>query len=285
MKIKLNEKRFFKQLIYYLNSFYSKQNIKKFSPLAGFSFDAIHHHVNIFGAYELQELLVIKEFLKQNLKSRCLALDVGANIGNHTVRLFSEMFDNVFCFEPNPGVFSMLNFNVQNHPNVYCYQFALSNEDSLLKMEINNTNLGSSSIVFDNSKNMLSTNLIEVESHMLDQLDIIRDKKVDLIKVDIEGHEHAFFQGAKKTINRDRPIILFEESHVDNSGSSIVIDYLKEMGYEFFIMKESFNLGDGQMKRLLRYFMQDLFGNKVSLIKTNKFKPGFYHLIIAQHRN
>ena len=104
---------------------------------------------------------------------------------------------------------------------------------------------------------------------------------VGLIKVDIEGHEICFLRGAVETIKRDKPTILFEEALINENGSSEVIDYLKGLEYEFFTISENFFFGDSKFQRLARYLLQDLFGIKVKIVKTEKFSRRFHHLIIA----
>ena len=103
--------------------------------------------------------------------------------------------------------------------------------------------------------------------------------------MDIEGHEIYFLKGAVKTIKRDKPTILFEEGIIDANGSSEVIEYLRGLNYEFFTINENFNFGDSLIQRLVRYMLQDVFGIKVRILKTERFSKSFYHLIIAKPKN
>jgi FkbM family methyltransferase len=52
---------------------------------------------------------------------------------------------------------------------------------------------------------------------------------VDLIKIDVEGHEEAVIRGALDTIRRDQPIVIFECFH----GGQDICGALKPMGYSF----------------------------------------------------
>ena len=281
MKIKFKQKKLFRKLIYYANRFFSEKLIENNEPLAGYSFDAIHHSVNIFGAYESQEIEVIRNFLLKNLTTYNIALDVGAHIGNHTVRLLSPLFDEVICFEPNPYIYPLLSVNTSKHANVKTFNFGLSDEIKELDFKINMTNWGASRIIQKNvtyESKKFST--IKINVRALDQLNLGINKEISLIKVDIEGHELEFLRGAKDTILKHRPIILFEENSI-NQGSSGVIDYLAEMDYEFFIIKENFFFGDGKVQRLLQYLFQDLFGTTFEIVKASKFKNRYYHLVIA----
>jgi FkbM family methyltransferase len=50
---------------------------------------------------------------------------------------------------------------------------------------------------------------------------------VDLIKIDVEGHEEAVFRGAKTTIEKDQPLLIFECFH----GALDIMRALSELGY------------------------------------------------------
>ena len=52
---------------------------------------------------------------------------------------------------------------------------------------------------------------------------------VDLIKIDVEGHEEAVIRGGIETIRRDQPILIFECFH----GGSEIINALQPLGYVF----------------------------------------------------
>jgi len=52
---------------------------------------------------------------------------------------------------------------------------------------------------------------------------------VDLIKIDVEGHEEAVIRGGIETIRRDQPILIFECFH----GASEIINTLRPLGYVF----------------------------------------------------
>lgn len=50
---------------------------------------------------------------------------------------------------------------------------------------------------------------------------------LDLIKIDVEGHEEAVIRGGRKTIESDQPVIIFECFH----GGAEIIEYLTRIGY------------------------------------------------------
>lgn len=54
--------------------------------------------------------------------------------------------------------------------------------------------------------------------------------RVDMMKIDVEGHEEAVIRGAHETINRFRPLIVFECFH----GGDEICAHLAGLGYEVF---------------------------------------------------
>ena len=58
-------------------------------------------------------------------------------------------------------------------------------------------------------------------------------KPISLIKADVEGHEIKVFMGAKKTILKHKPILLFECHHAEAEKGDLFV-FLLELGYEGF---------------------------------------------------
>lgn len=280
----LKNSRFVKQLVYYFMRYFAEDNIRKYKPLIGYSFDSVHLMINVFGVYEQDEINQLNRvFRKLNLEGE-LALDVGANIGNHTVRLFSDFFKNVFCFEPNPKTFEALEINVKDLEHVQCFNYGLGSRVDKLPFRRNDTNIGASKIIVD-STNTDDTNVIMIEVFPLDKIKL--GKPVSLIKLDIEGHEHEFLKGAEKTIRTDIPLILFEENfeNTDHYGKSKVIKQLEDWGYDFYVFKPNYYFGNTKFSKLMGYLFQDLFGANSKIVRENSFDKKSYSMIIGVHGN
>ena len=76
-----------------INHWIAKRNLARFPQLAIFSFDHIGLKINIEGRYENSQLLLVEQFISEKLpnSSNEVMLDIGANIGNHSV-FFSRFF-------------------------------------------------------------------------------------------------------------------------------------------------------------------------------------------------
>lgn len=209
---KIIKKNIKKNLLYlfnigvnYYNHFLARRNLENYPQLAIFAFDHIGLRINLEGRYENHDLLLIREYLESVYLDtyNSTALDIGANIGNHSI-YFSEFFENVLAFEPNPRTFALLKVNadyISLKKNIKCFNYGLSNENGQLLFESSKSNLGGSNIVsqvlkFDDS----STFLIDVKR--ADEIELLFEKKISLIKIDIEGHELQALMGARELIKK-----------------------------------------------------------------------------------
>jgi FkbM family methyltransferase len=262
----------------------SSDHLAKFPQLAIFAFDHIGLTINIDGRFENKSLLIVKKFL-ENLNygfSKTIALDIGANIGNHSV-FFSEIFKDVYAFEPNPYTYELLKINsifVCPKKNIKIRNYGLSNKNKNLAFNMDFNNIGGSAIV-NNVKSPVGKN-IRVPVKKLDSLEELRNKKISLIKIDVEGHELEVLLGGDTLIKKNYPIILFEQQQNEIiNGTSPVLSYLNSLDYNFGTIEENFYFGENYVQKLLSVFFRMLFGSQLRIVKRLHFKPRFYDMIIA----
>ena len=67
--------------------------------------------------------------------------------------------------------------------------------------------------------------------------EILIDKKIGFIKIDVEGHEMEVINGSRKIINNHKPILLIEieERHSKNRVID-TINYINKLGYNSFYL-------------------------------------------------
>lgn len=151
--------------------------------------------------YETNEL----EYLRKKVikKGGCI-LDIGANIGNHTV-FFAKLCHakSIYAFEPMPDVF-----------NILCRNVEINHVDSIVKL--NNIALGSqcgkAKIKFLSPGN---TGVTQIEASddgnmQLARLDDFTFERIDFVKIDVEKYEYNLLLGAKQTLKEHSPIIYIE---------------------------------------------------------------------------
>lgn len=153
------------------------------------------------------------------IESDWVILDVGANIGFWSVPLACALKESglLHCFEPVPSNFRRLTANVERNCNmatVRLHQMGLSDQSGTVQISLREdfaagSGTGNAAIVIDGDD--LRFQCVKVEVRRLDELsESLALKRLDFIKLDIEGHEHKFMAGAGQTIARFRPILFME---------------------------------------------------------------------------
>jgi len=149
------------------------------------------------------------------VKSGQTALDVGANIGYYTVRLSKLVGPEgrVIAFEPTAHFLDVLKRNIAANglDNVEVHNVGLSDKAGEQVIDI-----GPSSATMHSPPGfdkVLSTERIRLTtlSEFVDQTGLAR---IDFIKIDVDGHEPRFFEGAWPVLDRLSPVILCEVSHL-----------------------------------------------------------------------
>ena len=140
-----------------------------------------------------------------------------------------------YIFEPNRTFYKRIINNLDKDINYKAYNMALCDKKG--KMEFMSLAFSTSHIVdkkYNAYKDNYNNNIVKVNTDTLDA--IIKDEKVTGIKIDIEGAESSMLIGAKKTIKRDRPIILLAIYHRWADMLKLQ-DYLMSLNlnYKFYI--------------------------------------------------
>jgi len=130
-------------------------------------------------------------------------LDVGANIGNHTVFFSKIMNARVFAFEPLKEAYDILCKNIELNgieDYVVARQIGISATNKNINIVKSVKNMcGSTEWWYDSQGT--------VRSFTIDHL--FQDK-IDLIKIDVQGMEIEVLKGAKRIIKRFSPIIMID---------------------------------------------------------------------------
>lgn len=176
------------------------------------------------GFYEQAMLDEVTPRLPEN----ALVVDVGANIGNHTVYFSKVLGLNVIAVEPNPPALRLLQQNIQLneiHDQVELHAVAIGAEDGEATMQDNDpNNLGRASV---NTRKTATPQDVKVKVRRLD--DIVADRNPALIKIDVEGMEPAVLRGATAVLQRARPDLLIEAA--TSAQLSDVEEVIRPFGY------------------------------------------------------
>ena len=169
--------RILKIILNRINHSIAYKNIQTNPQLVIFSFDHIGLSLNLEGRYENSSLFLIDEFIKSKMPNAKYqtALDIGANIGNHSI-FFAKKFKNVYAFEPNPVTYEVLKINCNNaaeYKNIVPLNFGLSDIEGSLPFHINPSNIGGSRIIDVNNPSIKGSTQVNVKK--LDHVNEIKD--------------------------------------------------------------------------------------------------------------
>ncbi|MDR0340093.1 MAG: FkbM family methyltransferase [Puniceicoccales bacterium] len=197
-----------------------------------------HTQVVMARTHNFSEIDVLNYVLPL-LPEHSVVLDIGANIGNHSLFFGSQgKVDRVIAFEPIECVCEILRKNLELNDlqkKVEIKNFALSDNDCKL------------GIAFFDPKHTGSTALKHAENGAVEarKLDSIVDElaldRIDFVKLDVEGSESFVLAGAKKTFEKFQPTYVVVEIHEVHPIAKLrnqfpkgdaIRNVLAEMGYE-----------------------------------------------------
>jgi FkbM family methyltransferase len=241
--------------------------------LAIFAFDHVGRAVELWGRYERDELELLMQCLRGRLAPGGIALDVGANIGNHAL-FFAPHFDEVWAFEPNPRIGVLLALNATLAPNVRCFDVGLSDRAGDAMLTVPEGNAGMATLAPG-----APGRAVPVRLQRLDDLAGLAARRVALVKIDVEGHEAAVLRGARALLARDRPVVVFEQAaHEIAQGRSAALDELRTGGYARWWIVEAFPSGGTRLGRLLRRALQ---GEGLRMLEVDELPSRFHSMVVA----
>jgi len=194
------------------------------------------------GNYEAYETSIILN----NIKKGNIVVDIGANIGFHTI-LFADKVGpqgKVYAFEPDPVSYEILlkNIRVNNLKNVIAKPLAISNKKILLNLYKSKTNYGDNRVyasdIFGEKLKINADSLDNLFNNFFD-----KSQRISLLKIDTQGFEPFIIQGAKKLIKQYKPTLFFEYwpygYFYSKSNGTTMLNYLKKTYKDFYLIDEN----------------------------------------------
>jgi FkbM family methyltransferase len=176
-------------------------------------------------------------------------VDIGANNGYFT-NLLLKVSKKVISFEPITYLYQ-LNLKLFINKNVTFYNLALGDKESYGKINIPRDNDPESSLInkFKNS------DIQKVKISTGDK--ILQNKKIDFIKIDVEGYELFVLKGLKKVIKKDLPIFLIEIEKRHNKNFKDIFYYMINHNYEIFYLNKNNKLKIIKIKSISKFIDQN----------------------------
>ena len=210
-------------------------NIYDYKMLIPMQYDGIGRALFVYGSRELDH----KWMIDNELSPGNVVLDLGTNIGYYAIMEARKVgrFGKIYAIEPDPRNIEFLEKNIKLNGinNIFDFeQGAISNKDEKAEFILSSkTNL--SSFNLEKSKN--NYNSITVQTYDLGTY-LKNKKRVDLVRMDIEGHEIEVFDS----------LIKFSEGFRDHLPRKIIFEahfpiYKKRKEHVKEVLNKIFEIG------------------------------------------
>ncbi len=191
----------------------------------------------------------ISNYLKKNLEIK-LFFDVGCHLGNYSDMVINNYPEaSIFMFEPQKKIFDKIKYKYEKNPNIKVSNLAVSNKKSFQNLYINKFDVASTlskinlqddllkkrASIFGEEPSKMIDEIQNIETIKLDEFIKDKDiKKIDLIKIDTEGHEYEVLDGLKENINKVSYVLIeFQSNKIFSSYNPKKIDdFLKKNNFK-----------------------------------------------------
>ena len=173
------------------------------------------------GEYQQKQRDALFEYMEERRPIEYIA-DVGAHVGLWSRPMMRRANTKyIWAFEPNSSVRECYVLNMGGFDNYSIYPVALGHKNMKGFLNVETDNSGNTNVHPTRSGNT------EIRT-----LDSFNFEHLDYIKVDVEGFEYNFLQGAVDTLNRCRPFVHLEmkSKNMRNSKDDFY-RFMKNIGY------------------------------------------------------
>lgn len=201
--------------------------------------EGIDFSIFLLGAFERSTVVTLQRLATPG----SVVFDIGANIGAHTLGLARSVgpAGRVFAFEPADFAFAKLKRNLALNPELesrtQALQILLAADPSaqLPQMIYASWPL----LVTEPVHPKLRGRLLATSNARVDTLDRFVEReglaRLDLIKINVDGHEYPVLKGGARTLARFQPTLLMELSpYVHDEqvhGFGALVTLLRDAGY------------------------------------------------------
>ena len=187
-----------------------------FGRLAWQNFFEFIHYIGIRGMHFGQGAFVgesgeryVISYLKKKSEKDLILFDVGGNIGKYSIVLNEIIPQNriIYAFEPSKVTSQKFIENTKTIPNLILNNIGLSDKKCELDLFYDAETSGLSS-VYQRDLNHVNISMAKSEKVNLERLDDFCNQnnidRIDLLKIDVEGHELSVLNGCGKLLNEKK---------------------------------------------------------------------------------
>ena len=196
--------------------------------------DLIGRHIYLTGEFDRTTVEVLTRLSRPD----DVLLDIGANIGYVSGCFLQNVpRSKVIAVEPQPLIVDLLESNLKQFGDkrYKIFPVGISDADSSGWLEICDFNRGASKVVKDKNKHTVEIQLWSAKRLFAS----LQGEKIDLVKIDVEGHEETVLKASQEDLNRLRPRAIFFEDHAQSAAPDGPIGSIyRNIGYQVFGVKK-----------------------------------------------
>ena len=206
------------------------RNVHGCRMLLDISQNGIHKQLFLHGCHEPECTRIFREMLLRDAR----VVDIGANIGYYAL-IEAQVAQKVYAIEPEPRNLELLRENIKLNScgnRIEVHELAIS--DTIGKALLHISGVPNQHRLLA-SPDVRQARCIEVATTTLDEF--VKDKEVDVIRMDLEGAEWLVIKGMTEILRGNKPLLLFIEIHPrlikDYGGdATMLLEILLESGFK-----------------------------------------------------
>lgn len=207
----------FHQIDYHINIRMLKRRevirkVNNYPMILNFDEEGLSRHLIIHREREIGETETVKKIVRPGM---CI-FEIGANVGYYTI-LMGKLVGKtgkIYAYEPYPRSFDILTRNIKLNgltDIVEIYNLAVSGESTIKKLHLGKASNVHSLVDYKTGDN--DADYIEVKTKDIKEILVESYRKIDLIRMDIEGHERELFSRLSNDVRPVLPARIFFEIH------------------------------------------------------------------------
>ncbi|MBW4551826.1 MAG: FkbM family methyltransferase [Aphanocapsa sp. GSE-SYN-MK-11-07L] len=179
------------------------------------------------------------EFWRNQVQPGMVVIDVGANAGIYSFSTAARVGETgrVVAVEPFPQCVDLLIQTCQQNQFTWVdiYAGAASDREGQIYLSLHQASELNEVVAEASTEDLAAGKVQAVPCATLDSLcDRYNLQRVDLLKIDAEGHELQVLQGSLQILKEFAPIILYENIAGSRGGNVPVAEFLQAHGYQLF---------------------------------------------------
>jgi FkbM family methyltransferase len=202
----------------------------------GFSYTVFGCHYGLkFLPIHVRDYIVGKDFL-----------DIGALSGDASIMFLQYEPRQIYAYEPVTSSYQMLldTIKLQKSNKIHAIKKGIGDKETTMEIHIDDTNAGANTLL--QNLNIMSNSAVEkISITTIDKE--CTDKKIGLIKMDIEGFEYYAVKGGLETIKRDKPVLLISIYHTGKDFFEIpplIKSYVPEYKFRYLDIDPHSSIAD-----------------------------------------